>query len=142
MPATIVVDQPIAPIDSPVAIELRGFPPRRLYASGQTRGTICSIHMGRKRSCRHVYCLGEPGELRPDFRQTGRGRDQAPVAAAPTNRCDRKTKNPGGDRRGFREDEQGGKFDRMYRSQVRGIIMTKGVCTLLRAARRRAHVIG
>jgi hypothetical protein len=27
MPATIVVDQPIAPIDSPVAIELRGFPP-------------------------------------------------------------------------------------------------------------------
>jgi hypothetical protein len=75
---------------------------------------------------------GRPAEVAT--RRRSRRRPQTAVIA--------KRKTPAGTAGAFREDEQGGKFNRMYRSQVRGIIMTKGVCTLLRAARRRAHVIG
>src|SRR5512133_3722633 len=58
MPATIVIDQPTAPIDSAIAIELRGFPPRRpvsltateTFPSGsrwQAQATFMSDENGR-----------------------------------------------------------------------------------------------
>jgi len=76
MPATIVVDQPTVPIDSPVAIELRGFPPGRsvsltateTFPSGsrwQAQATFISDENGRIDVARQASVSGSYDGVSP-----------------------------------------------------------------------------
>ena len=59
MPATIVVDQPSAPIDSAVVIELRGFPPRRQVSLTATE----TFPSGSRWQAQAIFVTDENGRI-------------------------------------------------------------------------------
>src|SRR5947207_2054934 len=59
MPATIVVDQPSAPIDSAVVIELRGFPPRRQVSLTATE----TFPSGSRWQAQAIFLTDENGRI-------------------------------------------------------------------------------